>query len=282
MAEKKGSPSSSTLDGHEHVEKKKTNGYNADPDAVPRDKLNALFENPLGNIPKEQLMADVDEFCAKYSLMQYNDSFRKGALVAQNPHALASIQELNDDDRNHLEREHTHKWSQPRMLYYLVIMCSVCAAVQGMDETVNNGAQTFYLQVYRIRPDQIPRALCKLTMPSAIQHHNRSLLKYDGRPVDRPRRRGPLPGLRHSRVLAHCTPQQSVRPPRNNLHLLLYCSCRLDLGSCGQFMGKFVHRSVRTRSGNRIKVDHCPCLCRRMLPSSHPRCPRDDVADVDR
>lgn len=26
----------------------------------------------------------------------------------------------------------------------LVVMCSVCAAVQGMDETVVNGAQLFY------------------------------------------------------------------------------------------------------------------------------------------
>jgi MFS family permease len=30
------------------------------------------------------------------------------------------------------------------MLYYLVTLCSVAAAVQGMDETVVNGAQLFY------------------------------------------------------------------------------------------------------------------------------------------
>ena len=29
-------------------------------------------------------------------------------------------------------------------------MCSICAAVQGMDETVNNGAQTFYLKVCQL------------------------------------------------------------------------------------------------------------------------------------
>lgn len=30
------------------------------------------------------------------------------------------------------------------MLYWLVVMCSLAAAVQGMDETVNNGAQSLY------------------------------------------------------------------------------------------------------------------------------------------
>ena len=52
--------------------------------------------------------------------MQYNESFRKGALVAQNPQSVQSIEELSDEDRRHLEREHTHKWSQPKTLYYLV------------------------------------------------------------------------------------------------------------------------------------------------------------------
>jgi MFS family permease len=31
-------------------------------------------------------------------------------------------------------------------------MCSLAAAVQGMDETVNNGAQAFYLQRFNILP----------------------------------------------------------------------------------------------------------------------------------
>ena len=29
-------------------------------------------------------------------------------------------------------------------------MCSICAAVQGMDETVNNGAQSFYLKRFNV------------------------------------------------------------------------------------------------------------------------------------
>ena len=58
--EEEGSPSSSTLNGHEHVEKREA-GYAADAEVMPRDRLNAMFENPLGGISKQQLFADVDE-----------------------------------------------------------------------------------------------------------------------------------------------------------------------------------------------------------------------------
>ena len=150
MASEKKDSYSGSSDGPRHHEKKAEAGYGEDPEVLPRNKLNAMFENPLGNMPKDQLMKDVDEFCAKYELQQYNEVFRKGALVAQSPHDIQSIQELDDTDRWHLEREHTHKWRQPKTLYYLVIMCSLCAAVQGMDETANNGAQSFFLQRFNI------------------------------------------------------------------------------------------------------------------------------------
>ena len=122
MEEKKTSPSSSTLNGngHDQVEQKKTPGYVAGTQDVSRNNLNALFENPLGGIPRDQLMADVDDFCAKFDLMNYNELFRKAALVAQNPHSVSNMTELSEDDKYHLEREHTHKWAQPKMLYYLV------------------------------------------------------------------------------------------------------------------------------------------------------------------
>ena len=66
--------------------------------------------------------------------MSHYDNFCKGALVAQNPRGALELDVLSEEDKYYLEREHTHKWSQPKTLYYLVIMCSLCAAVQGMDE----------------------------------------------------------------------------------------------------------------------------------------------------
>jgi MFS family permease len=46
--------------------------------------------------------------------------------------------------------EDVKEWRQPKMLYYLVTLCSVAAAVQGMDETVVNGAQLFYAPQFGI------------------------------------------------------------------------------------------------------------------------------------
>jgi len=114
-----------------------------DPDI---NNLSAAFENPLSDIPKEQLLQDVETFCSKHNLMDYLDAFKKGALIAQRPYETDDISELTQEDRDILTREHTHRWHQPFTLYWLVVMCSLAAAVQGMDETVNNGAQALYLK----------------------------------------------------------------------------------------------------------------------------------------
>lgn len=110
------------------------------------EQLSAVFENPLAGKTREELLADVEAFCQQWELMDHIEDFRKGALVAQNPRDYADMPELSAADREVIEREHTHRWSQPFTLYWLCIMCSLAAAVQGMDETVNNGAQALYLK----------------------------------------------------------------------------------------------------------------------------------------
>ena len=119
---KASSPSSSDFGGAtEHVEKnEKVGGYAADADVVPRSRLNALFENPLAGIPRDQLFKDVDEFCNKFNLVDQREAFRKGALVAQSPHAAQDMDYLDEQDKAVLLREHTNKWDQPKTLYYLV------------------------------------------------------------------------------------------------------------------------------------------------------------------
>ena len=123
------------------------------------DKLSAAFENPLSGIPKEQLFQEVETFCRDHNLMDHVDSFRRGALVAQNPNDVDSIADLTPEDREVLLREHTHRWSQPFTLYWLVIMCSLAAAVQGMDETVNNGAQALYLKQLNVTTDRFSQGM---------------------------------------------------------------------------------------------------------------------------
>ncbi|PLN77167.1 and other transporter-domain-containing protein [Aspergillus taichungensis] len=135
----------------EHAERRKHGIY--DVEGASANRLGAVFENPLAGIPRDQLFADVDRFCDDHKLEAYRDTFRKGALLSQNPRAAEALPELTESEREAIIRERTHKWSQPWMLYFLSAMCSLAAAVQGMDETVNNGAQALYLTELGIVPE---------------------------------------------------------------------------------------------------------------------------------
>lgn len=109
--------------------------------------LNAVFENPLAGLSREALMEDVEEFCRKFDLMEHIEVFKKGALVSQNPSEIRGLSDLTPDDVQILEMEKVKKWHQPWRLYWLVVMCSLAAAVQGMDETANNGAIPIFTRV---------------------------------------------------------------------------------------------------------------------------------------
>ncbi|CAM1506272.1 Fc.00g059130.m01.CDS01 [Cosmosporella sp. VM-42] len=124
---------------------------------VDPDHLAQAFENPLSTRSKEELMSDVEDFCRKFDLMDFIDDFHKGALIAQTPDQAQHLPELNAEDKRILERENTHRWSQPFTLYWLCVMCSLAAAVQGMDETVNNGAQALYLSDLNVAGPNVTR-----------------------------------------------------------------------------------------------------------------------------
>jgi sugar porter (SP) family MFS transporter len=113
-----------------------------------RAAANAKLANPLSGYGTKELQ-DMGEAYArdKCGLTDEADihAFRYGALVAQNPKKFDAIEGLPEADRLAIEEEFTRKWHLPRTMYLVVILCSVAAAVQGMDETVVNGAQLFYL-----------------------------------------------------------------------------------------------------------------------------------------
>ncbi|KAK4685250.1 hypothetical protein P7C73_g4899, partial [Tremellales sp. Uapishka_1] len=102
--------------------------------------VNAKIQNPLFGIPKATLMRNVETFCRQEGFENDLATFKKGALLAQNAAKYESYDELNDEDKNWIRRETTHKWSQPRALLISVILASVGAAVQGWDQTGSNGA----------------------------------------------------------------------------------------------------------------------------------------------
>jgi hypothetical protein len=94
--------------------------------------VNAKLANPLSGLSHEQLMASGAEFARTHGLGHLEDLFKKGALAAQDPLAFEKVPYFTEDDKNIFRRELTHRWDHPGTLYYLVILCSVAAAVQGV------------------------------------------------------------------------------------------------------------------------------------------------------
>ena len=94
--------------------------------------VNAKLANPLAGLSHEQLMASGAEFARTHGLGHLEEEFKKGALAAQDPLAFEKIPYFTEDDKNIFRRELTHRWDHPGTLYYLVILCSVAAAVQGV------------------------------------------------------------------------------------------------------------------------------------------------------
>ena len=93
------------------------------------------IKNPLVGIPKAQLLEDVENFASTYDLTDIRPLLIKGALVAQSPALLDSIEELDDADRTAIRDEVNHRWKLPKALYLTIILNSVAAAIQGWDQT---------------------------------------------------------------------------------------------------------------------------------------------------
>ncbi|QRV82699.1 Sugar (and other) transporter [Ceratobasidium sp. AG-Ba] len=115
--------------------------------------VNAKLANPLAGITHAKLEEQALAFAHSHGLSAEADLIRKGALVAQDPLAFDSLSQLSESDKAELRREQTHRWDQPKTLYYLVALCSMAAAVQGMDETVTNGANLFWPKQFGLFPD---------------------------------------------------------------------------------------------------------------------------------
>lgn len=94
----------------------------------------AKLANPLAGISHDELEQMGDNYARQHQMGDEEDirAFRKGACLAQDPQKFASIPGLTGQERDVLNKEITNRWSQPKLLYVVIILCSTCAAVQGM------------------------------------------------------------------------------------------------------------------------------------------------------
>ncbi|KAK9461966.1 uncharacterized protein V1516DRAFT_673407 [Lipomyces oligophaga] len=107
--------------------------------------------NPLAPLSTEEVLDMASNYAISNGMEEHLEAFQKGALIAQKPGSRGiGLPLLTEEDRQSLQFEVDHKWRQPKTLYMLVVLCSLAAAVQGMDETVINGANLFFAPQFGI------------------------------------------------------------------------------------------------------------------------------------
>jgi hypothetical protein len=97
-------------------------------------KDSGRLANPLAGKTYAELERMGKLYAEKHQLGEEEDirAFQKGACLAQDPQRYSHVAGLTGQELDVLAREFTHRWSQPRLLYLVIVLCSTCAAVQGM------------------------------------------------------------------------------------------------------------------------------------------------------
>jgi hypothetical protein len=95
-------------------------------EAIPyTDKSGDEPVNILSHLSREQLLSNVEKFVKDKALEEHVDDIWKGALLAQNPTTYQELEELSDADKEAIQYENTHRWSQPLTLYLTIAICSL-------------------------------------------------------------------------------------------------------------------------------------------------------------
>lgn len=104
--------------------------------------------NVLGQYSVKQVMQMGRHFAEKYNLPNEGDIFARAAALARDPNRYDRMEFLSEDERIACYDETHRPWtSMTRQLVAIICASAMSAAVQGMDETVINGAMLFYPQV---------------------------------------------------------------------------------------------------------------------------------------
>lgn len=98
--------------------------------------------NILSQYTEEQVVLMGRNYALKHDLDP--ELFGRAAALARSPSDFNSMAFLSEDEKIALNNEITHKWHIPRKLVEVIALGSMAAAVQGMDESVVNGATLFY------------------------------------------------------------------------------------------------------------------------------------------
>lgn len=109
-------------------------------------------EGEHGNILSQYSEQQAVQMGRNYAIKHDLDPelFGRAAALARAPRDFNSMLFLSEEDKIALDSEVKHKWRIPNKLVRVIALGSMAAAVQGMDESVVNGATLFYPAVMGI------------------------------------------------------------------------------------------------------------------------------------
>ncbi|KNZ45076.1 hypothetical protein VP01_850g3 [Puccinia sorghi] len=113
-------------------------------------ELSAKLDNPLSGFSAHELVQQAEQFCQAHGLNDQLENFKRGAVLAANPQDLVRIPGITEEERHFIDWESSRRWKQPMLIYFVAVISSMAAIVQGMDEAVVNGAQIFYYDRFGI------------------------------------------------------------------------------------------------------------------------------------
>ncbi|PRP78509.1 putative MFS sugar transporter [Planoprotostelium fungivorum] len=118
-----------------------------------KDEWNSSWGNESRSI--DDTHTEAVALALRHGLMEDQEILKKGAVLHYFPRRTEALGDLSEEDleRVHCELEGRKRWSQPASLYWMVILAALSAFSMGMDETVVNGAQLFFLKELGIADD---------------------------------------------------------------------------------------------------------------------------------
>lgn len=85
----------------------------------------------LQTLSREGRMDDVAAFAEAHGLLHQIETFEKAAALLQSDCLIEDVPGITDVELEALQLETERKWRQPKMLYFVVTMCSLAAIEQG-------------------------------------------------------------------------------------------------------------------------------------------------------
>lgn len=239
-----------------------------------RRNINMKINNPLDGYTLSELKIMGSDYAKMHAITDPEDvrAFELGAILAQNPEDYKRLSnDASPEEMAVLEKEYKSRWSQPFILYLVIVLCSTCAAVQGMGKLCSRAP--YGTPLMSSRRDRRERRSAILR-PSVRDW-------WEGLPLhmaDWSRQQRSVSLLRLHRVLVDGAVQLPLRSSGHYFHyLLVLCSCLL-LAGLRQHLVAHVRCPFCSGFGNWTQECYSANLCRRDDSTCDSWCARDAVA----